>query len=145
MLLAAAFAASTLSALAPGARAWALPIVLAHLKSNPSGGLPGTMVTLKGKGFTPDAEVTISFIDANGTRTVDGVQADAKGRFAEPACVPWNAVPGTDTFYAESAGNSAEGFASYAVLRPPTTYPRPRAAGIRLGGISAGSPDSICV
>jgi hypothetical protein len=150
----AALAAGALAMSAPAARASTWPILFGHVKADPTSGPAGSMVTLKGTDFWPGWDVSVAFVDGNGAQIVGGAQADGKGRFTLTVCVPANAMRGSDSFYAESAGNRAEGSARFTVtpLAPsatsrPVIYHRLRTTDRKGRGMGSGrlAPDSICV
>jgi hypothetical protein len=151
----AALAAGALAMSAPGAGASTWPILLGHVKADPLSGPAGSMVTLTGTDFWPGLEVSVDFVDSNGAQSVGGAQADGKGSFELIVCVPANATRGSDSFYAESAGNRAEGSTRFTVTPlglatrwPAARHHRLRASDKKARATGLGSqfaPDSICV
>ncbi len=140
VILTASIVAGALATQAPNAAfAGQLPVKRAYLTADPVSGRAGSMVTLKGSGFTPYSQVWVWFVDATGTTPVAGAQAGPRGRIVATGCVPWNAAPGRDAFLAGPAGSKSIGearaSASFTVIlplpaqRPPLAGKGPHLAG----------------
>jgi hypothetical protein len=117
-ILAASVVASVLVATGiAGAQASPDVVLPAHLRVTPSSGPAGTMVVLKGKGFFPDALVTLWFTDAHGTIDLGVAQTGPGGSFKERYRIPGYALPGDDMISGEarSQHNSAWGSTTFTV------------------------------
>lgn len=115
-VLAASVLGSVLLGTGVRAPAWGDPPQLrAHLAVSPTSGPAGTAVQLEGSGYVPNLKVTVSFMDASGSRELFWIWADSNGSFKAGACVPRDASQGADYFVAKSPQNRASGLAMFEV------------------------------
>jgi hypothetical protein len=88
----------------------------ATVKVTPRSGPPQTATTVKGIGFYPFEDVTITFVDSvNGQTLLATVAADGAGSITKRITVPFNATIGTQKIVAAGTTSGASATAKFTV------------------------------